>query len=110
MSGSGGGGYAGGDEGFNDNCENLVVHTQLSSPKSDVIQNISEGDVLDVGLQKGEQSTVVVVMFNNQVAGGVACPQIHTLRTCIEKGTDYKAVVQSIKAGQVKVKISARHS
>lgn len=110
MSGSGNSGYSGGNEDFQDNCENLAITTQLSSPKDEVIQLISEGDILDVSLLKSEQTTVVVALFNGQVAGGIASPQIHRLRSCIEQGTEYVAKVLSISGGQVKVLISAKRN
>ncbi|MBX9705862.1 MAG: hypothetical protein K5Q00_06360 [Gammaproteobacteria bacterium] len=108
MSGSGGSGYSGGGQEYQINCENLVIDTQLSSPKEDVILKINVGDILEVGLQKSNQTSIVVVLFQNEIAGGVASPQLSQLRSCLEAGTTYIAKVQSINGGQVKVTISVK--
>lgn len=108
MSGSGDSGYSGGYQDFQISCEKLVIDTQLSSPKEEVINKIRVGQVLDVGIKKEADKSLVVVLVGSAVAGGVASPQIHQLRECIEKGTFYEARVQSIKDGQVRVRISIK--
>jgi hypothetical protein len=104
MSGSGGSGYSGGFEPV-DTCESLVIDTQISSPKSDVIEKIAVDDILDVALTQLGATTVVVVLHHGSIAGGVAAPQVQQLRDCIEKGTKYKATIISKNGGQVRIRI-----
>lgn len=107
MSGSNGGsGGGGGSWEAPSTCENLVIDTQLSSPKPAVIAGIKVGDVLDVTLQQGA-GTTVVVMHGGQIAGGLASPQVQRLRECLEGGTVYGAEVTAINGAQVKIRVSA---
>lgn len=109
MSGSDnstGGGYGGGGGG-EVSCASLEIETQVSSPKADVIAQLKDGDVLQVALQQSGSVTLVILSFNNQLAGGVASPALHRLRECIRQGTTYVAVVIGISGGQVKIRIEA---
>lgn len=104
MSGSGGGGFS---SSFDD-CDSLTINTQLSSPKPEVVKHIRVGDGLDVAVQQGQNTTVIVVLFNGEVAGGLAAPEIGRLRTCIESGTQYSAQVTGLSDGQVRVRVTPR--
>jgi len=84
----------------------LVINTQLSSPKLEVLQGVKDHDVLHVALQ----GQVVVVLRDGKVAGGLAAPDLKRLRECIEGGTAYIAVVTSVNHGQFKVRVSAAGS
>ena len=106
MSGSGGGGGGGFDSPVDD-CSALVIETQLSSPKDDVIAAIEVGDQLTVTLQTMEGTSVVVVIHDGQVAGGLASPSIRRLRECLADGTQYKATVMAKTEGQVRVRVTA---
>jgi len=106
MSGSGGGG-GGGSETPVTSCEELVIDTQLSSPKDDVVEKIKVGDVLDVGAQRKSGTTVVVVLYKGKVAGGLASPLLAQLRECLNNGTKYQAKVISKSGGQVRVRVEA---
>lgn len=110
MSGSGGSGYSGGSQDYRDSCEDLVVDTLLASPKDDVVDELQEGQILDVAIIRNDQSIIVAILLNGQVAGGVASPQVNQLRTCLEKGQEFEAKIQSINGGQIKVRISAKRS
>lgn len=106
MSGSDGGGFGGG--GFSEvSCESLVIDTQLSSPKENIVELLSEGDVLDVRLEKLGAQTIVVVIHHGDVVGGLASPKILRLRECIESGIGYSASVLSKNEGQVRVRVTA---
>lgn len=105
MSGSSGGG--GGNEPPNSSCESLVFETLLSSPKPNVIAQLGVGTILSVGTQQSGGVTVVVVLHQGQVAGGLASPQVARLRECIAQGTQYEARVLSISNGQVRVRVKA---
>lgn len=86
-------------------CSTLVFSTQLSSPKPNVIVHLKPGEELDVALETRPDVTVVVALFNGQVAGGLASPETARLRACIEQGTNYNATVLDITGGQVRVRI-----
>lgn len=108
MTGSSG---RGGGSGFwesEDSCNTLVINTQLSSPKPDVISDISVGDLLDISTQTIEATTVVVALHNGNVAGGLASPKIRRLLECLAGGTRYVAKVTERNDGQICVRVSAR--
>lgn len=108
MSGTGGGGGGGGPEIPQDACEKLFIDTQLSSPKEDVIEQINVGDILEVTLNQINGRSVVVVLYNGQIAGGLASPKVQRLRECIEQHTEYFATVKEKRDGQVRVRIEPR--
>ena len=107
MSGSSSSGYSSGFE-VSDKCESLVIDTQLSSPKEDVLADVVVNSVLDVSVQTIGAVSVVVVTHQGQIAGGIAAPEVNRLRECITKGVDYDATVLSIDDGQVRVRIKAK--
>lgn len=89
-------------------CETLVIDTLLASPRQSVIADISPGDVLEVKLaanNAGERA--VEVMFQGQLAGGLASPAISRLRECIEAGTQYQARVTGKRDAMVRVRVTA---
>lgn len=105
MSGSGGGGWGT----FNEpevSCESLIIETQLTSPKEEVIARIAVNTILGVTLQQAGTSTVVVITHEGEVAGGIASPNMNRLRECIQAGTRYGATVTSKTDGQVHVRIA----
>ncbi|MRV70626.1 hypothetical protein GJ700_02690 [Duganella sp. FT92W] len=105
MSGSNGGGGGGG--GFEDyvDCSRLMISTQLSSPKPDVVAKLKASDELQVALDNQPGIKVVVALFNGQIAGGLASPETSRLRSCIEQGTNYNATVLDVTGGQVRVRV-----
>ena|ERR1700691_6228588 len=107
MSGSGGGGGGGGTEAPVLSCEDLVIHTQIASPKGAVVSKLKVGDTLDVEVQTHAGTAVVVLLFKGKVAGGLASPQVSQLRECIEGGTTYKATVTATNGAVIKVTIEA---
>jgi hypothetical protein len=106
MSGSGGGG-GGGTETRVDDCAELVIDTQLSSPKADVVDKIKVGDILQVATQTKAGTVMVVVLYKGKVAGGLASTEVRRLRECINEGTEYYAKVLSKNGGQVRVRVEA---
>ena len=102
MSGSGGGSFGGqfGQDAFELSCEKLTITTQLSSPDPAVL----------IIRQRNHNglSLTEAVFGGNQVAGGIASPQIQRMRECIALGTTYVARVISINGGQVMVKVYAQ--
>lgn len=107
MSGSGGGGYGGGFADATPTCEDLVINTQIGSPKMRVVQGLAEGEILEVAVESIRNATVVVVKHEGQTAGGVASPNVQKLRECIQQGTVYRAKVTSVNGPQVSIRIEA---
>src|SRR5688572_20938010 len=102
MSGSSGGG-GGGDYHPKRDCSDLVIDTQLSSPKPAVVAQIKKGDVLQVGTIVQGSTTTVVVTHQGKLAGGLASSEVNELRECLAKGFKYEAKVLEKKGGQVRV-------
>ncbi|AVX36246.1 hypothetical protein [Yersinia massiliensis] len=111
MSGSGGGSFGGqfGQDTFELTCEKLTITTQLSSPNPAVVPFLKVGDILVIQQRNQNGLSLTEAIFGtNQVAGGIASPQIRRMRECIELGTTYVARVISINGGQVMVKVYAQ--
>lgn len=108
MSGSGGGFGTGGSGTSDESCEDLVLETQLSSPKQEVIADLKIGSQLTVRAWTSGATTAIEVLHGRKVAGGLASPRISRLLECIAIGTEYIATVTAKKDGQVKVRVSAK--
>jgi hypothetical protein len=109
MSGSGGS-IGGGGGGFaaSENCESLVIVTQINSPQASVVERLQVGNVLDVVLAPDEGATAVALEYQGQRAGGILHGLLYRLRECLANGTRYQAHVQSIDEGQVRVRIRSQ--
>jgi hypothetical protein len=88
-------------------CESLVIDTLLASPQPAVVALLSPGDVLDVRTIETGGMVVVVVVFGNQIAGGLASPAISRLRECMEGGIRYSARVTGKRESLVRVRVTA---
>jgi uncharacterized protein (DUF58 family) len=100
--GGGGGGFSGGDD---VDCRQLVINTQLSSPKADVVGVLAEGTELQIEIDLVNGTSVVVAKFDNRVAGGLAAPETARLRQCLEQGHRFGATVVQVTGGQVRVRV-----
>lgn len=107
MTGSSGGGSSDTWRDPPSPCAALVIDTQLSSPKPNVIAGIQVGEILDVVMEDLGGTSAVVVLRQGQVAGGLASPQVNRLRQCIGEGHQYQAKVTDVQGGQVRVRVSA---
>lgn len=107
MSGSSGSSFTGNVGAQDVSCDSLVIETQLSSPKEDVIELIPEAALLNLIVSQKDGTSVVEVIYEGRVAGGIASPQVQQLRQCIESGTHYIAAVTSKRDGQIRVRITA---
>lgn len=105
MSGSGGGG-GGAYDGSSVSCEQLAFETQLSSPKESVVALLKVGEFLPVANQTIGTTSVIVVLHQGQIAGGLASPVVQRLRQCITWGYVFKAEVKAINGGQVRLRVS----
>lgn len=108
MSGSGGsggggsGGFSGGDE---IDCKRLVINTQLSSPKANVVSELKADTELEVAIDLVNGTSVVVAKLGDLVAGGLAAPETARLRQCLEQGHRFGATVVHVTGGQVRVRV-----
>lgn len=107
MTGSGGSSYGGGFVAVTSSCENLVINTQISSPKMQVLQGVTVGAILAVDVQQVSNLSVVVVLHQGLVAGGVASPSVNRLRECIQQGTNYCAEVTAVNGPQISIRIKS---
>lgn len=109
MSGSGGGSFGGqfGQDNFEITCEKLTINTQLSSPNPKIVPILKVGDILQIVQSNLPGLSISEAVYNGQVAGGIASPQIQRMRECIAQGTRYVAQVTSINGGQVMVRVYA---
>ena len=87
-------------------CEQLVIDTQLSSPRAEVVDRLTAGNLLEVALDEGRRD-VVVVRHRGDLAGGLASPNLGRLRVCLSGGTRYQAEVVEVNGGQIRVRVTA---
>jgi len=92
MSGSGGGG--GTPIPDFQSCEDLTINGQLSSPKEAIISKLTEGDILRIGFESNNITTVYA-FYEDDIAGGIAAPVIGKLRECLRSGTKNQGRVSS---------------
>jgi hypothetical protein len=88
-------------------CEDLVIKAQIASPKATVVSKLKVGDVLDLEVQTIGGAAVVVLLFNGNIAGGLAAPNLSRLRECIEGGTTYQATITATSGAQLNVTVEA---
>ncbi|HDR0626816.1 TPA: hypothetical protein ACPDW7_001851 [Pasteurella multocida] len=82
-------------------CENLIINTQLISPKPNVISQLRVGDDLSLAISSHTQDSITINAFKDgKSAGAIIVPQ---LLPCMSKGYEYIAEVLSINHGQVKL-------
>ncbi len=105
MSGSGGGFGGGASDDVPIACERLIIETAISSPKETVIKKLSVNDVLQVELEQLSRTSVVVLSYQGEKAGGITHAHTNRLRECTQAGTKYIATVISKSDGQVRVRI-----
>lgn len=88
-------------------CLEINFQTQLSSPKPDVVSKLKIGNTLNIELITINTQVVVAAIFNEEIAGGIASPQISSIRECIQIGVKYRAKVISIREGLVRIEVFA---
>jgi hypothetical protein len=109
SSGSAGGGASGsyggsaGGDGGTDSCV-LRFKTVLASPVPSVVASLSAGDVLVVLLQDAPPA-VTACHPDGTIVGGIT-QDVLRLRSCIQQGYAYEAVVLSISGGAIQVQVS----
>lgn len=90
----------------NENCEGLVLNTNLASPRAEVIRSLSPGDVLNVQTAS-DQGPLQAFDLQGRLAGNIISREQVKLLGCILGGTIYEAEVLSVDNGQCRVQICA---
>ncbi|MEO2071129.1 MAG: hypothetical protein ABGW99_07275 [Zunongwangia sp.] len=90
----------------NENCEELVINTNLASPHAEVINNLSQGDTLEITIAS-DQGPIQAIDKDGQLAGNIISREQVKLLNCIIGGTVYEAEVLSINEGQCNIQIRA---
>tara|TARA_R110002094_G_scaffold97249_3_gene98233 strand:- start:564 stop:899 length:336 start_codon:yes stop_codon:yes gene_type:complete len=106
-SGVGGGIGSGPFGGRSAACNTLAIETMLSSPKPDVIEQLSVGDRLEIELLQLGGIEKVVACLDGQHAGGLV-QQADRVKSCIEQGFSFQAEVRDINGARVTVFVSCR--
>lgn len=102
----GGGSYDGGGAAPDPlDCRKVNKWTGLANPQRDVLENISEGDVLRVRVREG----TVAVVADGRIVGIVSEMWTDELRRCIEeKQYSYEAEVVRLDGAVCRVNITNR--
>lgn len=107
MSGSSGGGGGGGGIGTYDEiiaCHLLRFVTQIASPNPAVVPTLRIGDELQVIMVTSSVvQEIQVTTTSGQLVGGLLATKVQRMRECMLEGNVYKATVQSVMGGQVRV-------
>jgi hypothetical protein len=87
-------------------CEGLKFTTGLSSPQPDVVQQLSQDDILRVALEDVEgRPRVAVRTVEGAVAGAITSGRLGELLDCLQQGHKYQVRVVSIEGGHVRVEV-----
>jgi hypothetical protein len=103
--GGGGGMMPPSVNGGDDYCLRLEITTNLATVNIDVLSKTQEGDVLPVSVQGADGP--VVVLNDGDILGSILSRFQVKLINCINKGTEYEALVEKIDGAICQVKISA---
>lgn len=87
-------------------CGRLSFQATVSSPKPNVISELSIGSVLDVLLNPQGQG--IVLEHNGQTVGSLIGSHVAQLVNCINSGFDYQATVVQLNGGHCVVRIDPK--
>lgn len=88
----------------NDNCDGLVINTNLASPQAEVIDALNQGDLLEITIAS-DQGPIQALDQSGNLAGNIISREQVKLLNCIISGTVYEAEVLSINDGQCNIQI-----
>ncbi len=88
----------------NENCEGLVINTNLASPQAEVINALNQGDLLQITIAS-DQGPIQAINQAGNLAGNIISREQVKLLNCIISGTVYEAEVLSINEGQCNIQI-----
>ncbi len=90
----------------NENCEDLVINTNLATPQAIVINDLTPGNILTIQAAS-DQGPIQALNEDGDLAGNIVSREQVRLLTCILNGVEYIAEVLSIDNGQCRVQIRA---
>ncbi|MAS21222.1 hypothetical protein [Leeuwenhoekiella palythoae] len=88
----------------NENCEGLIINTNLASPQPEVVSSLNQGDFLEITIAS-DQGPIQAFDAEGNLAGNIISREQVKLLNCIISGTEYTAEVISISGGQCKIQI-----
>ncbi|WP_133987064.1 hypothetical protein [Pseudodesulfovibrio indicus] len=83
-------------------CYDYYESTILNSPDPDVLENISESEILDIEF---DGNTVYAVDDDGAYAGSITTGSLAVLIGCIEMGVDFIAIVEDLDGGRCVVTV-----
>lgn len=85
-------------------CADIFEKTLLNSPKPEVLSKIKEGDVLTLELRQFESGkSLVAITLSGEIAGSITSASLSKIKSCIDKGFGYIALVESVIGGKCTV-------
>lgn len=86
-------------------CKAIDFITQVSSPKPAIVGRLNVGDVLDIEAHDYQGRTVLVLTSQAELVGGLASAQAAKILECIVDGHRFVADIESVTAGQVRIRV-----
>ena len=90
-----------------DECD-ISELTILSSPNPQVVNTLSENEVLTIELEGQDRQRLVAKRRDGGVAGAITSKEMPKIAECIRAGFDYEALVRSVDGGRVEVMVQRR--
>lgn len=90
----------------NENCNDIVINTNLASPKTEVLEMLTIGNILTVQAAS-DQGPIQAFNENGELAGNIVSREMIRLLSCIAGGTIFEAEVTNLNHGQCSVQIRA---
>jgi len=90
----------------NDNCNDIVINTNLASPQAEVLDTLDVGDILTVQAAS-DQGPIQAFKEDGALAGNIVSREMIRLLACIANGTIFEAEVTNLNNGQCSVQIRA---
>lgn len=84
-------------------CSNISFQTNLSSPDPDVVEELSNGDILKISLST--KSGPLIAVHDSGIVGSISHYLFKDLKDCIEAGHTFEAKVLSISSGNCQISV-----
>jgi len=89
-------------------CKDLVIQTQLLSPRQPVLSKLTKGAILKVQLIAPLGPCVAI--YEDEIVGTVIHKDLLQLINCLGRGVDFTALVRNITGGSCLVTIKPTRS
>lgn len=84
-------------------CSEISFQTNLSSPDPDILEEVSNGDILSVSLTS--DSGPLVAVHEKGTVGSISHYLFKDIKDCIEAGHTFEAKVLSISSGNCQISV-----